>query len=93
MFDPASDRVAPGLGVSVEIRERRRVRMAVVELGDDRVAQFSDPLGPSRHALGRPALSFSNITPTVKLADSWRGGNSTSDAAICITNACAGTRM
>ncbi len=46
---------------------------------------------PAVYVLGKPAFSFSSILPTVKLDDSCRGGNSCSVAAICITNACAGT--
>ena len=71
----------------------RRRLLGVVRVGPHPERAGRDPHEVVRraHALGRPALSLFKASVMPNDAASCRGGNSKNDAAICATNACAGT--
>ena len=88
VLDSPVDAVAPCRDLGIEVADRGRVGMALVELGDlvDGV-RFSPSGVGGAHELVMPACSFSRTLSMLKLAGSWRGGNSTSVWRCSATNA------
>ncbi len=71
--------VAPCRDLGIEVADWGWVGMALVELGDLVAGVRFSPSGVGgAHELVMPASSFARTLSMLKLAGSWRGGNSTS---------------